>query len=60
MKIPNRVQHASAPFKKKWENVNEDMENQIDVEFGNLPQEINAVVNEEKKNEARDGIYIFC
>jgi len=55
-KLANKMKHTKALFDKDWENEPEGDENQIDTEWGLLPQVIEDIAKEEmKKIEAQEG-----
>jgi hypothetical protein len=55
-KYANKLKHVNALFDKDWQDMPEGDENQIDVEWGLLPQTMEDIVKEEmKKLDAQEG-----
>lgn len=53
-KHKNRMRHAYAQFDKKWDMQPEGQENQLDAEFGNLPDTITEMIQEEIRSEGAE------
>ena len=54
-KLPNRLRLVRAPWELKWENKPEGTENNLDNEWGDLPQIIEKYALEEMKGEEGSG-----
>ena len=54
-KLPNRLRMANASWELKWENKPEGTENNLDNEWGDLPQIIERYAMEETKDEGSRG-----